>query len=29
LLLQTDYQRGTKDRDVLETAELKGSTAAR
>lgn len=29
LLLQTDYQRGTKDSDVLETAELKGSTAAR
>ena len=29
LLLQTDYQRGTKDSDVLATAELKSGAAAR
>lgn len=29
LLLQTDYNRGTKDGDVLETADLEGDVSAR
>ncbi|MBO6940118.1 MAG: hypothetical protein JJ863_34420 [Deltaproteobacteria bacterium] len=29
LMLQTDYERGTKDSDVLETAELDGATKER
>jgi hypothetical protein len=29
LMLQADYERGTKDSDVLETSELAGATGER